>query len=111
MTAELKIDREVDGEVTVLRLTGELDLARVAVADAELQAAQQSARVVLLDLSRLEFMDSSGVQLILKADARASGGGGRLAVLAGSGLPLRVLTALGLTGRLDLVGERADVIG
>jgi anti-anti-sigma factor len=111
MTTELKVDREVDGEVTVLGLVGELDLAKVAVADAELQAAQQSARVVLLDLSRLEFMDSSGVQLILKADARARDRGGRLAVLAGSGLPLRVLTALGLTGRLDLVVERAEVTG
>lgn len=111
MTAELKIDREVRGRVTVLGLVGELDLAKVAAAEAELQAAQQTAQVVLLDLSRLDFMDSSGVQLILKADARARGSGGRLAVLTGSGVPLRVLTVLGLTTRLDLVQDRTEVTG
>lgn len=108
--ADLRIDRELHAAVIVLGLVGELDLANVAVAEAELQAAQQDAEVVLLDLSRLDFMDSSGVRVILLADGRARDQGRRLAVLTGFGLPRRVLTILGLTDRLDVVTDRAQVL-
>lgn len=59
-------EQQEDGSLR-LQLTGELDLVSVSVLEnrlGQLRAEQQSVR---LDLSRLEFMDSAGIQLLISA--------------------------------------------
>ena len=64
----------------------------------------------MLDLTELEFMDSSAVRVILQADSRAREQGRRLALVTGNGPPHRVLSILGLTDRLDVVARRDAVL-
>jgi len=58
------------------------------------------ARSIILDLSGLTFIDSSGVRLMLKAHARSRADSDRLTLLRGSAGVQRVLD---LTGVSDLL--------
>src|SRR4051794_803564 len=58
------------GECRV-RVSGELDLSTIDELRGRLVELQARHRSVVLDLSRLTFMDSSGLHLILKATAHA----------------------------------------
>jgi anti-anti-sigma factor len=49
---------------------GELDLASAPLLEAELSGVDEHATVVILDLSRLAFMDSTGLRLIVRAEQR-----------------------------------------
>lgn len=82
---------------------GELDLATAGELEArlaELEAAEPDE--VLLDLRELEFIDSSGVRLIVAADRAASRRGRRFAVVSGPPAVQRVLDISGVGGRLDV---------
>ena len=81
-------------------LTGELDISTFDHAERQVLEAEKSAPALLvIDLGALQFVDSTGVRLILLADQRARAAGRRLAIRLGSGPALRVFEALGLTSR------------
>ena len=65
---------EVDGTVR-LTLGGELDLAVTETLSARLEELKAAGYPVLLDLSQLSFIDSSGLQVLIVAliDARSIG--------------------------------------
>ena len=89
-------------------LTGELDIATLDDAQRRIEAAEAgSPPVLVIDLSALTFVDSSGVRLVLLADDRARTAGRRLAVRLGTRQALRVFQALGLLDKLDVVAEPA----
>lgn len=71
----LQIHELQDGRYLRLRLTGELDIGSAPVLKRRLDRLQTEKRPVRLDLSGLEFMDSSGLQLLVSAigNARADG--------------------------------------
>src|SRR5437764_294405 len=80
---------------------GELDLATVAQLAGqidELRAA--SFKRVVLDLSRLEFMDSSGLHLLVELDRRAHTGGQEFAVIPGPPTIQRLFELTGAGDRL-----------
>lgn len=107
---QLRVHREQHGNVTIVSFFGEFDHAEMAAAQQEIGAAEaQAPDILLLDLTGLEFMDSSAVRVIVQADNRAREQGRRLALITGTGPPYRVLSILGLTDRLDLVADRAAV--
>ncbi|MCA1677564.1 MAG: STAS domain-containing protein [Actinobacteria bacterium] len=65
-------------------MCGELDLASAASVEDELTAVEATdARQIVLDLSGLTFMDSSGVHLIARADARCRAAAKPLRLLRG----------------------------
>jgi anti-anti-sigma factor len=93
----------------VVVLTGELDIATLAEATARVEAAEAvQPAVLVIDLSELSFVDSSGVRLVLLADRRARDAGRRLAVRLGRGPALRVFHALGIAEKLDTTGDHED---
>ena len=59
--------------------------------------------LLVVDLAGLQFVDSTGVRLILSADERARQAGRRLALRLGDGLARRVFTALGLLDRFEVL--------
>jgi len=88
----------------VVTLHGDLDISTLAAATALVEAAEAAAPPLLvIDLSELTFVDSSGVRLLLLADQRAHRAGRRLRVHLGTGPALRVFRALGLEDKLDLL--------
>ncbi len=88
-------------------LRGELDISTLGDARRQIEAVEAGAPPVLvIDLSALTFVDSSGVRLTLLADDRARAAGRRLAVRLGTGQALRVFQALGLLDKLDVLPPR-----
>jgi anti-anti-sigma factor len=68
----LKISSAVDDGTVSLALEGELDLAGAPDMEASLAAVERDAPTrLVIDLSRLQFIDSTGLRLLLQADARA----------------------------------------
>jgi anti-sigma B factor antagonist len=88
-----------------VHLVGELDLAAAPQLERTLGQPQLQARLVVLDLRELAFIDSSGVHAIVNATTRAREQGRRLMLLRGPQNVDRVFT---LTGSFDDV-EIGDV--
>jgi anti-sigma B factor antagonist len=87
-----------------VRVAGELDIATAPQLERTLREAQLQARLVVLDLCDLAFMDSSGLHAIVDASIRARQVGRRLVVLRGPRNIDRIFT---LTGSSDV--EFGDV--
>jgi anti-anti-sigma factor len=69
---------ERDG-VRFVAVSGELDVATAPLLAARLEEAEAGeARLIVLDLSDVPFMDSTGLHVILSAHARSQQDGGRL---------------------------------
>lgn len=95
--------REQDGRL-VLAPHGELDLATCSQVEDAALAAVREGRHVVLDLRGLEFMDSSGVRVLVSAHAAAQEhGGARVSIVPGTAEVSRVLEISGLLTRLDVV--------
>lgn len=96
--------RRRDG-TAIVSLSGELDLASAPRLDETLVGCEDGADTVLIDLRGLTFMDSSGLRVILAADARARSRGGRLVLVAGPPGVQRVFELTLLDTRLDFVDD------
>jgi anti-anti-sigma factor len=97
--------------VAVIAATGELDLSGAALLEAELERleAEPELGTVVLDLRGLEFMDSSGLRLVVLADMRAREAGRRFALVRGAETVHRVFEITRMSERLDFVADPADV--
>ena len=84
------------GASAVVAPTGELDLAGHAPFRDALLGACTAGHDVVLDLSRVTFMDSSAVGLIVGAAKRCRESGAQLRIVKPSSAVLRVLRLTGL---------------
>ena len=91
---------EAGSRAAWVHVAGELDLATSPELDEVLQGAQDSARLVVLDLRALTFIDSSAVHVILHAACRRRQTGGELLLVRG---PSQVDLVFTLTGASDKV--------
>ena len=108
--AELRTENHEEGSATVLSLFGEFDLAGIQQFETALGKLEAgSADVIVVDLSGLDFMDSSGLRALVMADQRASKQGRRLAIVPGPPAVRRVFEITQLDGRLDLVESAASL--
>ena len=93
-----------DDAVATVVVSGELDLA-TAPSLSSTVAEQGDARLLVLDLTAVTFIDSTGVRVLIEADRACAGSGSRLVVLAGDGPVRRVLDLCDLDGRLAVVTD------
>jgi anti-anti-sigma factor len=97
----LAITSQREGDVHVIALAGELDLATADEVEQEIVRVEATdADSIVVDLSDLRFMDSTGVRILLSADARSRADGSRLALLRG---PAAVQRVFELSGISDLL--------
>lgn len=93
-----------------LELQGELDLSTTEQLEEELRRVEADAPPELvLDLRGLRFLDSTGLRLIIGADARAREAGRRLVLVRGPETVHRVFTITRLDERLQLVEDPAQL--
>jgi anti-sigma B factor antagonist len=110
--ANLDFETTLDGTVAVVAPTGELDLSGATVLEVEFERLEREPGVdaIVLDLRRLEFMDSSGLRLIAVTDMRSREAGRRFALVAGAETVQRVFEITKMTDRLDFVAGPEQVI-
>jgi anti-anti-sigma factor len=96
----------IDGDRATVSLHGELDMSGVDRArEAIEQAEAGSATLLILDLSELEFMDSTGLEVVLRAARRAHDSGRRLIVQRPSRYVRRLLEMTAIDQSLDVVDD------
>ncbi len=85
--------------VPVVKLTGEIDISNAEAIGAQLAGlVGPDTRHLVVDMSGLEFMDSSGIAMILQAAARVDS----LAVRDPSMVVRRIIEATGLGETLPI---------
>lgn len=97
----MPVSYTLEGREMVARLAGEVDHhgAREIMTGLDRAIADALPTRLVLDLSGVTFMDSSGIAVLIRAKHRMDALGGRLRVTAIPVQPRRVLDAAGL-GRI-----------
>jgi anti-anti-sigma factor len=94
--------RERAGADERVHLFGEMDLSVIGSVDREVQRAEAGdAERIVLDLEELEFLDASGIRLLLHLNARSQRNGGRLRITRAR-VP-QVQRVIELTGASDVL--------
>ena len=94
----ISVDQHADGP-TVIKLSGEMDVANAHAVSACLNGLLDAGADVVIDLSELQFIDSTGLGVLVTAGGRAREGGHRIRLRAPS---KNVASTLSVTG-LDRV--------
>jgi anti-sigma B factor antagonist len=93
---QLTVVAHTAGECVILALAGELDVTNADEAEEAVRVAWQgSPSFLVFDLSRLTFMDSTGVRVLIRARRRAAE---RQGIVALTGLTPSVSRIVELTG-------------
>jgi anti-anti-sigma factor len=80
--SRFEIQSETQGDTARLTVSGELDIATVPrLEEAVATALAQGARSLIVDLSRLAFVDSSGLRMFITLNDRASADGWSLGLI------------------------------
>jgi anti-sigma B factor antagonist len=105
---QLRIDVRHEPDRVVVALHGELDLASAPLLQGEIESAEVGeATLVVLDVEDLEFIDSTGLRVILAAHTRAQERGRGFALTRGSQQVQRLLSITGVGEHLRII-ESAD---
>lgn len=105
------IDSSQAGHAILLRLSGEFDLTSVEPFREEMELVKQSEPAeVIIDLQRLKFMDSTGIRMILTAQADCGSWKGRLSIVPGPPNVMKVLQIAGVDTRLNVVSPTGDLL-
>ncbi|MBV9197107.1 MAG: STAS domain-containing protein [Solirubrobacterales bacterium] len=102
--SDFNVETHHGEHATVVRVSGELDLATCPTLEAELaRAGTSSGPPLILDLREVSFMDSTGLSLMVRAQRRAAQSGRALAVVKGGDQVRRLLELTGVADRLTLI--------
>lgn len=100
---------ERTGQVVSVRILGELDLATAPRLEAELEQLHgDEMERAIVDLRELVFLDSTGLETIVKFHKRASGEGVDVAVVRGPRAVERLFAVMQLDRTLNLVDDPSD---
>jgi anti-sigma B factor antagonist len=94
----------------VIALTGEVDLSAVAAVEEEIAPTLDAGpELLVFDLRGLDFLDSSGLRLILRIDQAQREAGRRLVVVRGGRRVARVFDLTGADRQLETVDDPAEI--
>jgi anti-anti-sigma factor len=110
MPIDVRVDRSSGDGAALVAVSGELDLSTAPELERFLVELQRDDAGVVLDLRQLTFMDSSGLRVILGADARARSSGSRLVLVRGAPTVHRVFELTLLDRRLEFVGDPSEAV-
>ena len=88
-----------------LRLEGELDAATTVTLTEALADASRQSEAVVLDLRELHFMDSSGLRVLLNAQADAARDGWNLLIANPQRAVVRLFEITGTLSQFSIRGE------
>jgi anti-sigma B factor antagonist len=89
-----------------LVLAGELDIASTPILEATIAGLCENGRsAIVLDLSKVTFMDSTGLRAVLAADKLCQGYGHRFSLTGATGAVQRLFELTGVMGALQFEPE------
>ena len=111
MQSHFRVEVRSEDRATVIAVSGELDLASSPALQEELDRVSPDSELLIIDLRELDFMDSTGLSVLVRAHQRAEEQGRRLAMVKGPQQVQRLLSLTGVADRLTLVDTPEDLIG
>jgi anti-sigma B factor antagonist len=110
-SVELDVSTTQQDGHAVVAATGEVDLFTAPILDSELtQVVSDGAASVVVDLSGVEFLDSTGLSVIVKALKRIREAGGSLSVVVASERVAKVFRITGLDQILPVHPSLAEAL-
>jgi anti-sigma B factor antagonist len=107
---QLKIDLRPEADRLIVRIEGELDMANAPLLQDAVDRGELDAQgMLVLDLQAVEFMDSTGLRVLLALRERTLERGAELAVTPGSQQVQRLLSLTGVAGHLRTIAT-ADAL-
>jgi anti-sigma B factor antagonist len=98
---DLEITEQPSGATALIR--GEIDMSTVDELHGRLKPTlEKSPDRLVLDLTGVTFLDSSGLRLVMRIDAELKGDGRGLVVITGSPRVARVFELTGAAEQLDI---------
>ena len=105
----LRIVAAEQGTTSTIELEGEWDIAqREATRDAVTRALARHPECLVIDLSRLSFIDSTGAHGLIETHQRCTGQGTRLVIIPGPHAVQRLFEISGLTGVLPFAAQNGS---
>jgi anti-sigma B factor antagonist len=79
--------RQVEPDVTVVELTGHLNLGNelMSLEVAVKRVIQEGARKLVIDVTKLEYIDSAGIGMLVACNGQMDRAGGKMRVAGASG--------------------------
>lgn len=112
MQNHFRVEVRSEKRASVISVSGELDLASGGeLEEALARAAHSDVEQVIIDLRQLEFMDSSGLNILIKAHQRAEAAGQRFGLVKGAEQVQRLLSLTGVADRMTLVDAPEELLG
>lgn len=104
---ELLMRSQRDRDMHAISLTGEMDVANAGDVERELIRVETTgAATIVVDLSDLTFLASTGIRVLIVADARSRNNGHRLSLRRPPEHVQRVLRICGIADRLPFDDQR-----
>lgn len=98
------------GDRAVVSVGGEVDLETAsALGEYALEALHHVSPHVVMDITDVTFMDSTGLKVLVSVERRAQLAGGSFALVGASPTVLRILTLTGLDQVFTLLGSLDDL--
>jgi anti-sigma B factor antagonist len=105
-------DESVDERTHVVEPEGEVDLLTAPKLGRRLiRVADQGKTSVVVDLTRVTFIDSTGISVLINALRQITSRKGRLALVCPTKHILRPFEIAGLVGLLDIFRTREEALG
>jgi anti-sigma B factor antagonist len=101
----LSVTTERHAGGATIYLEGELDLSTADELRAALDATRPSAGVFVIDLAGLEFMDSSGIHLLVSERAAAAANAYELVIAGANGEVREAMQVCGVDGLVGLAPD------
>jgi anti-sigma B factor antagonist len=109
---ELRIETRTEGDLTVLDVSGEMDLSTANVLrDRIAELVEEGVRRLSVNLEEVGFLDSSGLSALVSGLKRMQEAGGRLSLVCSNEQILKVFTVTGLDRVFTIHGSIAEASG
>jgi anti-sigma B factor antagonist len=112
MAPQLAFTVHLNGHGVILTVCGEIDLATAPQLDAKLtDLVDNGAGSVVVDLTPVGFMDSTGLTVLLAGRQRARARGRSIELVCPEGPVLRVLRMTGVEKVVPVYSSLAEAVG
>jgi stage II sporulation protein AA (anti-sigma F factor antagonist) len=109
--SQFRLEVRSEGHATVIVVRGELDLASGPELEAELgRLPEPPPELLVVDLRHLDFMDSTGLSILVKAHQRAVEEGREFGLVRGTPQVQRLLELTGVSERLPMADSPEELL-
>jgi anti-sigma B factor antagonist len=111
MQSDFLVDTHTTGHAATVAVSGELDLVSSPVLERTLAPLLDSdVELIIVDLRGLDFMDSTGLHVLIQAHQRMHDAGRRLALVRARKQVQRLFDLTGLSDALTIVDSPEEAL-